>query len=89
MATMQDDGDEAKPPRKAVRVAKSRCEPPRVVAVRFDPFPNDTRLRSKGFAIADRPSGKPAIWRRGKLRLSENEALLVPDAGGDGEAGSE
>jgi hypothetical protein len=48
-------------------------------------WPDDIRLREHGWKIARRPKRGPALWRKGELLLSEEEALatiyheLLPD----------
>jgi hypothetical protein len=38
-------------------------------------FPDDIRLREHGWKIARRPRRGPALWRKGDLLLSEEDAL--------------
>lgn len=40
-------------------------------------FPNDQKLRRRGFVLRHRPKGKPAVWSRGKALYIESEALKI------------
>lgn len=39
-------------------------------------FPLDQRLRAAGFAIAERPAGREAVWSKGGVEFRQSEALL-------------
>lgn len=47
---------------------------------RSDPFPQDTKLRRRGFRVRGRPRGGPTTWEReGKVMTQEQAVLRCRD----------